>query len=211
MALLQVHPSSQPAATDWRCLRHSEAVQLDAMAPHQPFERNGHRLTDALADEQTLWRFPWPDEDLHARMLMASGVPGRKLDRTLRLPLPAAAHQAVRSVVHTPPGQTPIEGAMPPAVDSALDAPAPTCPLGRPAEVDIALGPPANAAVAELAGCRVIDKQPTTILRCPHCGVLFALDEPLLARIAQCLRTAPLTGWIAHWFELVAQRLLVPR
>ena len=211
MALVQVHPPRQSAATDWRCLRHSEAVQLDAMAPHQRFERNGHRLVDALRDQQTLWRFPWPDEDLHARTLMAAGVSGRKLDRTLRLPLPAAAHQAVQSVIHAQPGQTSNGQAMPPVTRRALDDAAPTCPLGRQAAVSITFGQPGSAAVAELAGCRIIDKQPTTILRCPHCDVLFVLDGPLLARIAQCLRAAPLTGWFAQWFELVAKRLLAPR
>lgn len=182
------HP---PLLNHWRYLRRDEAIQLvDCGVTH------ADRLAEAIANDATVWRFPWPDEDEDAARCDLDAILSRQVDRCLALILPPMLIEAFRKMTHeetTPRLATQRGGHTRYWRD--------VCGESMTSRSD---GMP---TAAEIVGRRWTDGRAFNVLRCPRCGATMNAPLQSSAALAAKIRGMAPKGWVGRWFHLTAGRV----
>lgn len=187
------HPPRRHALLNsWRSLRHEEARRLAQLHP-----LHAAAMLHALDDPSTIWRFPWPDEDLDAAVINVEAMLARQPDRCFAVALPDELRGIALGIAHQPVRR-----------HSSVDRRAPVamgveCPA-QPRRWSLA---DSLAFKLDVVGVRLIAGEVRTVLACPHCQATIALDAADARRLAGRLQRHQIGGWVGTWITTVAERI----
>lgn len=183
---------------DRRLLQISEAQRLIESQPADSFDRQA--LVDAWNRPTTVWRFPWPDEDIleHAADLPRL-LAGRPKSRSISIALPDEAAIWVAGLRHhhilLP---LKISGRTASTLQTA-------CPAGQsPAPKRAAKRAPITV---NLVGAQRADDRIQPIWQCRACGIWFRTPAEITEILARALRPRHCSPWLEDWVEKVSSRL----